>query len=73
VVKGISLEISNLSFLVRIQAESQNAVIAQLVERYLGMVKVIGSSPIGGSEKSSKKFGETKRITNFVKQKRSLT
>ena len=49
------------------------------VKRYLGMVKTIGSIPIDGSEKrfrkSSKKFGGTKRITNFVKrkQKRSLT
>jgi hypothetical protein len=60
-------------FSVTISTNYNNAVIAQLVERYLGMVKVIGSSPIGGSEKSSKKFGETKRITNFVKQKRSLT
>ena len=46
---------------------------SSVVEHFLGKEEVVGSSPIVGSEKSSKKFGETKRITNFVKQKRSLT
>ena len=52
---------------------------SSVVEYFLGKEEVVGSSPIVGSEKrfrkSSKKFGGTKRITNFVKrkQKRSLT
>ena len=62
VVKTIVVCLSSRSQ-VRILSGSQNAVIAQLVERYLGMVKVIGSSPIGGSKKNN--FVYSKRLLNL--------